>query len=138
MRGAEGAHRVSSAASPACLPLLLLQGLLSSKPLEYPGRDAVTVGLATSSAAALGAMLADPTNTATGVAALGGATGLATALGWQLTAGVGGADVPVAITVLNSLSGWALCAEGFMLNSPLLATVGALVGSSGGILSYIM
>jgi H+-translocating NAD(P) transhydrogenase len=76
--------------------------------------------------------------TGTGAAMLTASTGLATGLGWQLTAGVGGADVPVAITVLNSLSGWALCAEGFMLNSPLLATVGALVGSSGGILSYIM
>ena len=44
----------------------------------------------------------------------------------------------MAITVLNSLSGWALCAEGFMLNSPMLTVVGALVGSSGAILSYIM
>lgn len=115
-----------------------LSGWMSSRPLAYTGKDAVNVALAGGTVSSLAWMLSDPLNADTGAAALLTSSALATALGWHITAGVGSADVPVAITVLNSLSGWALCAEGFMLDSPMLAVVGALVGSSGAILSYIM
>ena len=64
--------------------------------------------------------------------------GSAAFLGAHVTAAIGGADMPVMITTLNSASGWALCAEGFMLQSSLLTTVGALIGSSGAILTQDM
>mmetsp|Transcript_4257 Transcript_4257/g.5347 ORF Transcript_4257/g.5347 Transcript_4257/m.5347 type:complete len:262 (+) Transcript_4257:76-861(+) len=59
-------------------------------------------------------------------------------MGLHMTASIGGADMPVVITLLNSYSGWALCAEGFILNQPLLTVVGALIGSSGAFLTKIM
>jgi NAD(P) transhydrogenase len=77
-------------------------------------------------------------NTALGSALLLYATASSFALGWNITNSIGSADMPVAITVLNSYSGWALCAEGFMLANPMLTIVGSLIGSSGAILSYIM
>jgi len=113
-----------------------LHGFIASKPLAFRGQHALNLSLAAVTAGSLAAMIADPATL--GLPALATAIAASSALGYTLTAGVGGGDVPLVITLLNSYSGWALCAEGFMLNIPMLTTVGALVGASGAILSIIM
>ncbi|XP_056126313.1 NAD(P) transhydrogenase, mitochondrial [Rhinichthys klamathensis goyatoka] len=114
-----------------------LQGLLDSSPLMLPGRHMLNAGLmAASVGGMIPFMLSDSFNT--GMGCLLGVSGLSTVMGVTLTAAIGGADMPVVITVLNSYSGWALCAEGFLLENNLMTIVGALIGSSGAILSYIM
>lgn len=114
-----------------------LQGSLSSAPLLLPGRHMINAGLLGGNVLAMGAFFMDPTLMG-GLGWLGATAAMSTAMGVTLTAAIGGADMPVVITVLNSYSGWALCAEGFMLNNNLMTIVGALIGSSGAILSYIM
>jgi NAD(P) transhydrogenase len=114
-----------------------LQGILKSNPLLLPGRHALNSALMMGSIGSGAYLFYDPTMMG-GLGALGTTAALSTAMGVTLTCAIGGADMPVVITVLNSYSGWALCAEGFMLNNNLMTIVGALIGSSGAILSYIM
>lgn len=113
---------------------LKLRGSIGSKPLLLPGRHLVNV-LAVGSCVAL-AILGG-----TGKGMIGGllgVTGLAAFLGIHLVMAIGGGDMPVVVSLLNSYSGWAASAAGFMLGNDLLIITGALVGSSGAILSYIM
>merc|ERR1712216_1113732 len=110
---------------------------LDSAALALQGRDMLNLGMGTAMFGCMGLLCTNPSY-GTGLAAIGGTTVLSGALGLHMTASIGGADMPVVITVLNSYSGWALCAEGFMLDNPLLTVVGALIGSSGAILTHIM
>merc|ERR1712045_958023 len=110
-----------------------LQGVLNSAPLMLPGRHALNTGLGLGNVGALGYFLYDPAFTS-GISMLGTTATLSSVMGVTLTMAIGGADMPVVITVLNSYSEWALCAEGFMLDNNLMTVVGALIGSSGAIL----
>jgi NAD(P) transhydrogenase len=114
-----------------------LAGLKSKMRLDLPFKERINLPLALMNVGGLWALLAT-SSTGVGLLALLNATVTSFALGWNITYSIGAADMPVAITVLNSYSGWALCAEGFMLNNSMLTIVGSLIGSSGAILSYIM
>ncbi|MCH2134330.1 MAG: Re/Si-specific NAD(P)(+) transhydrogenase subunit beta [Phycisphaerales bacterium] len=118
----------------ACLKL---HGALSGKPLMLPARHLLNlVGLVIT--VLLGIWFLSSEATSTGVVLLVIATILTGVLGAHLVAAIGGADMPVVVSMLNSYSGWAAAAAGFMLGNDLLIITGALVGSSGAILSYIM
>jgi len=114
-----------------------LDGRLGSAPLALPARDQINMGLGAATLGA-GAVVMGAPEYGTGIAAIGGALTTSGVLGWHMTASIGGADMPVVITVLNSYSGWALCAEGFMLDMPVLTTIGALIGCSGAALTKVM
>ena len=118
---------------------LKLSGRIRSAPLMLPGRNWINLG-------AIGAFLvltvvyvllpqdADVAR----ASLLGLVTLIALGLGWHLVASIGGGDMPVVVSMLNSYSGWAAAAAGFLLGNDLLIITGALVGSSGAYLSYIM
>lgn len=113
---------------------LKLRGTIGSRPLVIPGRHVINI-LLVSGCIAL-AVLGGGRKEA--VPHLLGVIGLASVLGAHLVMAIGGGDMPVVVSLLNSYSGWAASAAGFMLGSDLLIIVGALVGSSGAILSFIM
>lgn len=114
-----------------------LNGKIRSQALILPKKDLLNIFLVLVSLVLLVMfVMGDISNTS--LTYLGVMTVIALFLGWHMVMAIGGADMPVVISMLNSLSGWAAAAAGFMLSNDLLIITGALVGSSGAILSYIM
>ncbi|MGZ4548586.1 MAG: Re/Si-specific NAD(P)(+) transhydrogenase subunit beta [Blastococcus sp.] len=112
---------------------LKLSARIKSNPLMLPGHNLLNLGALVAFAVLTVFFVAGPN-----VAVLAVVTALALALGWHLVASIGGGDMPVVVSMLNSYSGWAAAASGFLLGNDLLIITGALVGSSGAYLSYIM
>src|SRR5215218_2352030 len=112
---------------------LKLSGRIKSNPLMLPAHNALNLGALVAFVVLTGVFVVEPN-----LPVLAAVTVLALALGWHLVASIGGGDMPVVVSMLNSYSGWAAAASGFLLGNDLLIVTGALVGSSGAYLSYIM
>ncbi|MCW2532727.1 MAG: hypothetical protein JWP62_2297 [Blastococcus sp.] len=112
---------------------LKLSGRIKSNPLILPAHNALNLGALVAFAVLTVFFVIEPN-----LVLLTAVTVLALALGWHLVASIGGGDMPVVVSMLNSYSGWAAAASGFLLGNDLLIITGALVGSSGAYLSYIM
>ena len=119
------------------IAFLKLRGSISGKPLMIPGRHLINIIMLLITIGLSVAFFMSP-NEQTGQWPLLIATVLTGILGVHFIMAIGGADMPVVVSMLNSYSGWAASAAGFMLSNDLLIITGALVGSSGAILSYIM
>ena len=119
------------------LAFLKLRGSVSGKPLTLPGRHLMNLA-AIVVCTGLGYWFCTAGHYPSGMLPLLIMTGIACVLGVHIVIAIGGADMPVVVSMLNSYSGWAAAAAGFMLKNHLLIVTGALVGSSGAILSYIM
>jgi len=116
---------------------LKLSAKIGGKPLLLPGRHWLNL-LILLSALWLGVSFVNHSAVGGGMLPLLLMTAISLIFGVHMVMAIGGADMPVVVSMLNSYSGWAAAATGFMLNNDLLIVVGALVGSSGAILSYIM
>ena len=114
-----------------------LSGRLGGKPLLLPARHWLNLALLVGSLA-LGWRFVGAESVEAGLAPLAAMTAIALLFGLHMVFAIGGADMPVVVSMLNSYSGWAAAATGFMLSNDLLIVTGALVGSSGAILSAIM
>ena len=110
-----------------------LQGIMSGAPIVFKGQHPLNAGIGIALVVAIVWLAAGESHTAFWVLAT-----LAFALGFLIIIPIGGADMPVVVSMLNSYSGWAAAGIGFTLSNPALIITGALVGSSGAILSYIM
>ncbi|MEU0583073.1 Re/Si-specific NAD(P)(+) transhydrogenase subunit beta [Streptomyces sp. NPDC006132] len=112
---------------------LKLSARIASRPLTLPGKHVLNIGALVAFVGLTIAFVARPS-----MGLLIAVTVIALALGAHLVASIGGGDMPVVVSMLNSYSGWAAAASGFLLANNLLIVTGALVGSSGAYLSYIM
>jgi NAD(P) transhydrogenase subunit beta len=112
---------------------LKLSARIKSAPLMLPGKNYINLGALAAFVVLTAFFVHSPD-----LALLSAVTIVALALGWHLVASIGGGDMPVVVSMLNSYSGWAAAASGFLLDNNLLIVTGALVGSSGAYLSYIM
>ncbi|WP_404335088.1 NAD(P)(+) transhydrogenase (Re/Si-specific) subunit beta [Sphingomonas sp. MMS12-HWE2-04] len=119
--------------SGSVIAFLKLNGNMSGKPILLPGRHVINLGLL---AGILGLIAYFVTDQSPWV--FWTITGLSFVIGFLLIVPIGGADMPVVVSMLNSYSGWAAAAMGFTLHNTAMIVTGALVGSSGAILSYIM
>ncbi len=119
--------------SGSVIAFLKLNGNMSGKPIMLPGRHVINLGILAGILGLIGYFLTDQSPWVFWTI-----TGLSFLIGFLLIIPIGGADMPVVVSMLNSYSGWAAAAMGFTLHNTAMIITGALVGSSGAILSYIM
>ncbi|MDV3457805.1 NAD(P)(+) transhydrogenase (Re/Si-specific) subunit beta [Sphingomonas sp. HF-S4] len=119
--------------SGSVIAFLKLNGNMSGKPILLPGRHVINLGLLAAILGLIGYFLTDQSPWVFWTI-----TALSFVIGFLLIVPIGGADMPVVVSMLNSYSGWAAAAMGFTLHNTAMIVTGALVGSSGAILSYIM
>ncbi|WP_127842538.1 NAD(P)(+) transhydrogenase (Re/Si-specific) subunit beta [Actinomyces wuliandei] len=120
------------------LAALKLSGRVPGRPLALPGRNWLNLAALLVSLGLMVAFMALPEHSPAAWACLAAMTVIALALGVHLVVAIGGGDMPVVVSIMNSYSGWASAFTGFLVNNDLLIITGALVGSSGAYLSYLM